>query len=71
MGPLGISTRLFAFIALMAVANSALINMIMASRIVYGMADQGIVARLFARTLPEPPHAVRGDHLHHRDRRSS
>jgi basic amino acid/polyamine antiporter, APA family len=52
VGPLGLSTRLFAFIALMAVANSALINMIMASRIVYGMADQGIVARLFARTLP-------------------
>ena len=52
VGPLGISTKLFAFIALMAVANSALINMIMASRIVYGMADQGIVARLFARTLP-------------------
>jgi amino acid transporter len=53
IGPLGISTKLFSFIALMAVANSALINMIMASRIVYGMADQGIVARLFARTLPE------------------
>jgi basic amino acid/polyamine antiporter, APA family len=52
-GPLGISTRLFSFIALMAVANSALINMIMASRIVYGMADQGIVSRLFARVLPE------------------
>jgi basic amino acid/polyamine antiporter, APA family len=52
-GPLGISTRLFSFIALMAVANSALINMIMASRIVYGMADQGIVARVFARVLPE------------------
>jgi amino acid transporter len=51
-GPLDISTRLFAFIALMAVANSALINMIMASRIVYGMADQGIVARIFGRTLP-------------------
>ena len=51
-GPLGISTKLFAFIALMAVANSALINMIMASRIVYGMADQGIVARVFSRTLP-------------------
>jgi basic amino acid/polyamine antiporter, APA family len=50
-GPLGLSTKLFAFIALMAVANSALINMIMASRIVYGMADQGIVARLFGRTL--------------------
>jgi amino acid transporter len=53
VGPLGIFTKLFAFIALMAVANSALINMIMASRIVYGMADQGIVARLFARVLPE------------------
>ena len=52
VGPLGISTRLFSFIALMAVANSALINMIMASRIVYGMADQGIVTRLFARVLP-------------------
>jgi APA family basic amino acid/polyamine antiporter len=53
VGPLGIPTKLFAFIALMAVSNSALINMIMASRIVYGMADQGIVSRLFARVLPE------------------
>jgi basic amino acid/polyamine antiporter, APA family len=52
-GPLDISTRLFSFIALMAVANSALINMIMASRIVYGMADQGIVSSLFGRVLPE------------------
>ncbi len=53
VGPLGISTRLFAFIALMAVSNGALINMIMASRIVYGMAEQGIVSRVFARVLPE------------------
>ena len=53
VGPLGISTELFAFIALMAVSNSALINMIMASRIVYGMADQGIVSGVFARVLPE------------------
>jgi len=51
-GPLGISTKLFAFIALMAVANSALINMIMASRIVYGMADQAILDRVFGRVLP-------------------
>ncbi len=51
-GPLGISTKLFSFIALMAVANSALINMIMASRIVYGMADQGLVTRFFGRVLP-------------------
>jgi len=52
LGPLGISTELFSFIALMAVANSALINMIMASRIVYGMADQGIVSGFFGRVLP-------------------
>jgi amino acid transporter len=50
-GPLGLPTRLFAFIALMAVANSALINMIMASRIVYGMADQGIVPSFLGRLL--------------------
>jgi basic amino acid/polyamine antiporter, APA family len=36
----------------MAVSNSALINMIMASRIVYGMADQGIVSGVFGRVLP-------------------
>ena len=53
VGPLGIPPKLFAFIALMAVANSALINMIMASRIVYGMANQGIVSGLFSRVLPE------------------
>lgn len=53
VGPLGVPTKLFAFIALMAVANSALINMIMASRIVYGMAEQGIVSRLFSKVLPE------------------
>jgi amino acid transporter len=48
-GPLGIPTRLFAAIALLAVANGALINMIMASRLVYGMAAQGIVPRAMGR----------------------
>ncbi|MEJ7717704.1 MAG: APC family permease [Thermoleophilaceae bacterium] len=43
---------LFAGIALFAVANSALINMVMASRLVYGMADRGLVPRVFARLLP-------------------
>lgn len=42
-GPLGISTRLFSFIALFALPNGALINLIMASRLVYGMAQEGIV----------------------------
>lgn len=41
--------RLFALIALLAVANTALINMIMASRLVYGMAQEGIVPRGFGR----------------------
>jgi APA family basic amino acid/polyamine antiporter len=40
---------LFSLIALVAVSNSALINLIMGSRLVYGMANQGIVPRLFGR----------------------
>jgi amino acid transporter len=48
-GPLDISTRLFAGIALLAVANGALINMIMASRLVYGMSRQGVVPKVFDR----------------------
>jgi amino acid transporter len=48
-GPLGIPTRAFALIALLAVANGALINLIMASRLVYGMANQGIVPAPFSR----------------------
>ena len=42
-GPLGVSTKLFAAIALFALTNGALINMIMASRLVYGMSREGIV----------------------------
>jgi APA family basic amino acid/polyamine antiporter len=42
-GPLGVSTKLFAAIALFALTNGALINLIMASRLVYGMSRQGIV----------------------------
>jgi amino acid transporter len=43
LGPLGISTTLFSVIALFALSNGALINMIMASRLVYGMAGERIV----------------------------
>ncbi|MDQ4049778.1 MAG: APC family permease [Actinomycetota bacterium] len=52
-GPLGISTKLFSFIALLAVINGALINMIMASRLVYGMSKQRIVPEVFGRVLNE------------------
>ena len=49
-GPVPIPPRLFAAIALMAVTNTALINMIMASRLLYGMAEQGIMPRILGRT---------------------
>ncbi len=51
-GTLSVPLTLFSVIALFALANGALINMIMASRLVYGMANQGIVPRLFSRVLP-------------------
>jgi amino acid transporter len=41
--------KLFALIALVAVTNTALINMLMASRLVYGMSREGIVPRLLGR----------------------
>ncbi|WP_440098299.1 APC family permease [Streptosporangium sp. H16] len=44
--------KLFALIALLAVGNTALINMLMASRLVYGMAREGIVPRVFAAVHP-------------------
>ena len=51
-GPLGVSTKLFAAIALFALTNGALINMIMASRLTYGMAQQGIVPTALGRVHP-------------------
>jgi basic amino acid/polyamine antiporter, APA family len=49
-GPVPIPPRLFSAIALMAVANTALINMIMASRLLYGMAEQGVMPRVLGWT---------------------
>jgi basic amino acid/polyamine antiporter, APA family len=45
--------QIFPFIALFAVANTALINMLMASRLVYGMARQGVIPRVFGAVHPE------------------
>jgi APA family basic amino acid/polyamine antiporter len=42
-GPLNMSPDVFSAIALFALANGALINMVMASRLVYGMAREGIL----------------------------
>ncbi|WP_405177423.1 APC family permease [Nocardia sp. NBC_01377] len=44
-GAPGFPTHIFAFITMFAVANSALINMLMASRLLYGMARQGVIPR--------------------------
>ncbi|ACZ20508.1 amino acid transporter [Sanguibacter keddieii DSM 10542] len=44
--------RVFAAIALVAVANGALLTMIMASRLTYGMASQGLLPPVLARVLP-------------------
>jgi amino acid transporter len=49
-GPLGVPTQLFSVIALMAITNTALINLVMASRIVYGMARENVLPALFGRT---------------------
>lgn len=49
-GPLGISPRIFSLIALIAITNTALLNMVMASRVVYGMARQGIIPDVLGRT---------------------
>jgi amino acid transporter len=49
-GPIAIPPTLFSAIALLAVSNTALINLIMASRVLYGMAEHGVVPAIFGRT---------------------
>jgi amino acid transporter len=47
-----IPSWLFSAIALIAVANGALLTMIMASRLTYGMAEQGLLPKVLSRVLP-------------------
>ncbi|WP_327152210.1 APC family permease [Nocardia sp. NBC_01329] len=49
IGAPGFPTQIFAFITMFAVANSALINMLMASRLLYGMAKHKVVPRALGR----------------------
>lgn len=53
---------IFPFLTVFAVANTALINMLMASRLVYGMARQGVLPPLLGRVLPHrrSPHIAIG-----------
>lgn len=48
----GVPTRLFSVIALIAVANGALLTGIMSSRLAYGMARDGLLPRFLTRVLP-------------------
>ncbi len=60
--------RLFPFLTVFAVANTALINMLMASRLIYGMARQDVLPRSLGKVLPGSSYAVDRNHLHHRPR---
>ncbi|MFF8958979.1 APC family permease [Streptomyces sp. NPDC014894] len=51
-GGIAIPPKLFALIALFAVTNSALINIMMASRLCYGMANERILPKAMGRVLP-------------------
>ncbi|GAA4773579.1 APC family permease [Microbacterium gilvum] len=44
---------LFSLIALVAIANGALLFMVMASRVGYGLAESGLLPRAFGRVLPK------------------
>ncbi|MDY0892728.1 APC family permease [Frigoribacterium sp. CFBP9030] len=48
----GIPEWVFSLIALVAVANGALLTMIMASRVTFGMAEQGLLPRALGAVLP-------------------
>jgi basic amino acid/polyamine antiporter, APA family len=48
LGPGNVPPKLFSAVALVAVSNTALLNLIMASRLLYGMARQGVLPRGFA-----------------------
>ena len=50
--PLTSSAQLFAGIALVAVANTALANLVMSSRLVYGMSCQDLIPSVFGRVDP-------------------
>ena len=58
------------FISMFAVSNTALINMLMASRLIYGMARQHVLPPVLGRVHPRTPHPVGGHPLHHGSSRS-
>ena len=73
VGAPGFPRWIFEWIGVFAVINSALINMLMASRLLYGMANERILPRDLRHRAPVPPHAVGVDpgHQRHRGRAAS
>ena len=49
----GVPPLLFGFVALVGVANGALLTMIMASRMAYGVAEEGLLPAVLSRVLPK------------------
>ena len=70
-GPLGIPEKVFSAIGLLALANGALINMIMASRLLYGMAREKVVPAPARHRRQRSPDALGRDPLRHRARRAA
>ena len=70
-GPLDIPEKLFSAIGLLALSNGALINMIMASRLLYGMAQENVVPRAVRAGAARAPHAVVRHRVHDGDRRGA
>jgi len=52
LGPLAVDTKLFAAIALFSLANTILINLITASRLLYGMGQERVIPGVFRKVHP-------------------
>ena len=52
LGPLAVDTKLFSAIALFALSNTILINLITASRLLYGMGEERVIPSLFRKVHP-------------------
>jgi basic amino acid/polyamine antiporter, APA family len=51
-GPLSVNSQVFSAIALFAIVNGCLLNLVMASRLMYGMANEGVVPKILGRVHP-------------------
>jgi amino acid transporter len=48
-GPLSVNSQVFSAIALFAIVNGCLLNLVMASRLMYGMANENVVPKILGR----------------------